>query len=281
MPVTRSKKRKDPDSRNNNEKTRASKKSKPLPEDDLTCAITLELPVDPVFAEDGRVYERYDIEKHFKIKQAKGHAVSSPITNQPMGSQLISAMQHKNLIGTLIANGSITGELADKWKERKKLTPNGLKMMREADEDGDAESMYNVAVFYRYGVEGFEQDDNLHFVWMKKVHEAGSVYGTAGLGKAYLFGEGVERCYRLGMVYTSMAAALGSDMAAFYLGMGLANGDYDLPINIPKAIKWLRKSVDHCEYEHISDSLFEEANTKLQELARQNSGKRADEAIEV
>ena len=45
----------------------------------LFCPITFSLPVDPVIAEDGKVYERSAIEEWLK-KQRK-----SPVTNLEMG----------------------------------------------------------------------------------------------------------------------------------------------------------------------------------------------------
>ena len=52
----------------------------------LLCAITEELMVDPVLAEDGRTYERAAIEEHIRVK---GADLKSPITNEPMGPRLV------------------------------------------------------------------------------------------------------------------------------------------------------------------------------------------------
>ena len=55
--------------------------------EELVCPITQELPVDPVTAEDGRVYERSAIEAHIRGRSAE--ALKSPITNEPMGPRLL------------------------------------------------------------------------------------------------------------------------------------------------------------------------------------------------
>ena len=47
------------------------------------CPISYELPVDPVLAEDGNIYERECIKRHLAKKQ------TSPINNTPMGTRLI------------------------------------------------------------------------------------------------------------------------------------------------------------------------------------------------
>ena len=44
----------------------AKKHPKKSPSDDLICPITLELPWEPVTAEDGRVYEKEAIEQHIE-----------------------------------------------------------------------------------------------------------------------------------------------------------------------------------------------------------------------
>jgi hypothetical protein len=80
---------------------------------ELICPITYELPLYPVTAEDGRVYERAAIEQHMKDKT--GEDLKSPITNQPMGRRLYPAVQHKNLIQMLIDTAVITGDLANSW----------------------------------------------------------------------------------------------------------------------------------------------------------------------
>jgi len=49
--------------------------------DSLQCPITMQLPVDPVIADDNFTYDRAAIESHF----ARRGAVS-PMTNAPLGS---------------------------------------------------------------------------------------------------------------------------------------------------------------------------------------------------
>ena len=64
--------------------------------DEFICPITSELPLDPVTAEDGRVYERSAIEKWFA--QRPERRVKSPITNELMGKRLLPAVQVRNNI---------------------------------------------------------------------------------------------------------------------------------------------------------------------------------------
>ena len=51
------------------------------------CPITQELLIEPVTAADGHLYERAAIEKWLEARS------TSPMTNQPMGPNLIPALQ--------------------------------------------------------------------------------------------------------------------------------------------------------------------------------------------
>ena len=92
-----------------------------VPSDHLICPLTLELPVDPVTAEDGRVYELEAIQEYVAHgPNSQNERVKSPLTQVIIGKSLVKAFQHKNMIATLIENGTISGELADTWMERTK-----------------------------------------------------------------------------------------------------------------------------------------------------------------
>ena len=81
--------------------------------EELVCPITQELAVDPVTAEDGRVYERSAIEDW--LKQTVGAQVKSPVTNELMGRKLLTALQVRNNIKSMVESGGISGSMADAW----------------------------------------------------------------------------------------------------------------------------------------------------------------------
>ena len=64
------------------------------------CAITQKLPIDPVIAEDGNVYERMAIEQWLK------HRTTSPATNNIIGKNLLPTVQIKNLLHSRITNST-------------------------------------------------------------------------------------------------------------------------------------------------------------------------------
>jgi U-box domain/Sel1 repeat len=238
------------------------KRQKKSPEDDLICPITLELPSDPVTAEDGRFYERAAIEEHFKGQRYP----KSPMTNEKMGKRLLPAPQIKSLIGTLVENGGIGGDLASKWNEKVKQQKKMEDLLKKA-EGGDSEAMHAAGVFYEKGTDGFKKDPQLALKWYKKAHEAGNVKGTALLGYVLCKGlGGVATCHSTGMMYLGIAAAQESNVAAYILGMALAKGVCGTTVNVKEAIYWLEKAVGNCEHDHLGDVGKEEAQKLLDKL---------------
>jgi len=83
--------------------------------DEFICPITQELPIDPVMAEDGRVYEWSAIESWLA---RAGQQARSPVTNEPMGPHLLPALQVRNNIKGMVQSGALSGSKADGWKAR-------------------------------------------------------------------------------------------------------------------------------------------------------------------
>ena len=138
---------------------------------ELVCPITFSLPVDPVTAEDGNVYERSAIEKWLK-KQLK-----SPVTNLEMGTRLLPALRVKNMIRMMVASGALTGDKVDAWKLKLEEEEVVAEMLRWA-EAGVGAAMFSLGVWYEYGEKGLAKDKAKAFEWYKKSHEAGNASGT-------------------------------------------------------------------------------------------------------
>ena len=138
---------------------------------ELVCPITFSLPVDPVKAEDGNVYERSAIEEWLK-KQLK-----SPVTNLAMGTKLLPALRVKNMIRAMVASGALTGDKVDAWKLKLEEEEEVAEMLRKA-EAGDGTAMYNLGLWYELGKKGLAKDEAKAFECFKKSHEAGNASGT-------------------------------------------------------------------------------------------------------
>lgn len=257
----------DSDSANDEQSTPAQHFQK-LITDNLICAITLELPFDPVTAEDGRVYERSAIEKHIKSKPTA--ELKSPVTNENMGGKLLSAVMQKNQIESMIENKVITGELASGW-EAKAKEKKDWEMLLQRAESGDSEAMFLVGRHFFTGNPPVNLDQRPATKWFRRAHEAGNVDGTAFYGICLAEGYGVAKCYSQGVLYIGMAASQGSHQAACHLGCALADGFYGLPINLREAIQWLEKSLsaDSTVYGSMGEKGKQVIREKILQLQRE------------
>jgi hypothetical protein len=75
----------------------------------LLCPITSALPVCPVLAEDGRIYEREAIARWFESKS------TSPLTNEKMGTRLVDSGHMRTLVITVIEGGAVDDDAAAAW----------------------------------------------------------------------------------------------------------------------------------------------------------------------
>eukprot|EP00900_Chrysochromulina_parva_P002109 jgi/Chrpa1/1189/Chrysochromulina_OHIO_Genome00005548-RA len=184
---------------------------------EFLCPITFSLPVDPVMAEDGNVYERSAIEEWLEQQH------KSPVTNMAMGTRLLPALRVKNLIRAMVTSGTLTGDKVDAWKLKLEEEEKVAKTLREA-EAGDGRAMYNLGAWYKYGTKGLAKDEAKAFEWYEKSHEAGHASGTGSLGMCYLDGVGVPKCLVRGAMLMGQAAEHGSKYACYILGIVYADG---------------------------------------------------------
>ena len=134
---------------------------------------------------------------------------------------------------------------------------------RRAAEAGDGLAMSNLALLYRNGQRGLEQDYAKCFEWASKSHRAGCASGTRILGICYLDGHGVEQHVAFGVQLNTLAAERGSAGACCILG-DLFVGGIDLPQNLDEARYWFSK-VPSCAIKDLSQAGRDRAATWLRE----------------
>lgn len=234
--------------------------------DDLICPISLDLPYEPVTAEDGRVYEKKSILAHFDRHQ-KSATVKSPVTNEPMGRRITAAVQIKSLIETLIETGAIKGDLARGWAAKDQERRDVEKLIREA-RAGDGAACHKVGKLYGNGDKGVTKDLKLAYPWFKLSADLGNIKGLSMAGYCLVMGGGVKRNHEHGLSLISMAAEGGSDYACLNLGLWYATGTHGLPLEIPQAIRLIRKGLSgECRHRHANESFIKESRAKLQEIS--------------
>lgn len=247
----------------------SNKQKKRAIEDDLICPITLELPFDPVTAEDGTVYERAAIKQYFATKGPG--KVKSPSKGVMMGQVLKAAPHVKNIIETSIQRQYIKGDLAKKWKEKEKQRKEKVDLLKAA-EQGDSDSMFDVAFNYGNGEDGFEQDYEMADHWCSKASAAGDATAMAKKGEFLVGGFGVAKDEKKGLLYLGMAAGRGSAFAAYILAKKLwAEGEV-VPVDKPMAVRLLEKALSgSCAYDDMCTGAKEDARKVLGELKSQES----------
>lgn len=224
---------------------RMPKRKRPSPLDilkdtvaDFVCPITMSLPLEPVVAEDGYIYERSAISKWMQIRRC------SPMTNLPIGSRLVAMPSLKDRFRTLISTNVLTGSMTDCWRE--KLANEDMVQTRvKRAEAGDACAMHDVASWRWHGANGLAQDDVLAFLWFHRAYKLGNPSATRDLGKCYLIGTGVDVCPTTGIALISLAAVKGDVLAMFSLGEYFSEGKHDVPVNESLAYAWYTRVAEH------------------------------------
>jgi len=220
--------------------------------EELVCSITYELPLDPVTAEDGKIYERAAIADWLKNHE------KSPSTNEPMGKKLMPALQVKNMIEKLVQSGAIDGDKADAWKKMKSEEDVAATLRRA--ENGDSSAIQVVVGWYAKGKHGVAKDMAKAVDWCKRGANVGNPLCMMMLADVHLRGCGdVVKNVGLAVHWTTMAAVeCKYAPAAAVLGFAFApahtrplyfNGwctlgkQLGLLENVQLATTWLRKAV--------------------------------------
>ena len=202
----------------------------------LMCAITYDLPVDPVTAEDGNIYERSAIENWLCRKE------TSPRTNQPMGTQLLPAKQVRAMIESLVKAEALPAEKIAAWQARIKEQEEVAELERSAAA-GDVSAMIELSSLLFNGERGCKIDKVESFRLVERAAKLGSVDGLGRLGVRYLQGGGVMKDEAMGLMLITEAAALGLLGSCYRLGVMHAEGKHGVPLDFSLARKWFQRAV--------------------------------------
>jgi hypothetical protein len=229
---------------------------------EFICPINLGLPIEPVTAEDGKVYERADIERWFETREGDP---TSPMTNEVIGTELIPAPQIRKAIEAHVESGAIKGKIAEAWK--RKLADETLVKEMRAD-DGEAECL--LGDWYGLGENGRAKDAAQARAWFERSAAAHYPRGMASFGACLLFGYGGPQNISLGLVNVTRAEELGSDVAECIRARAFLRGRYSLPKYLGRALFWMKKIVDgECKFNTLDEDGIAIAARWLRELDRE------------
>ena len=204
--------------------------------DEYLCPITQELPIDPVMAEDGRIYER------LAIMEWLGRNQQSPITRAPMGTNLIRSAQVRNSLERLVTSGAIEGEKANAWKKKLKDEKELKELRAKAEHDPGA--MYKLGLSHSRGWLGLPKSAEQARACYKRGAALHDVKSMAKYGAYLTTGLGGEPIPTLGILYLTRAAEGGSNLGAYLLGMAFYEGTDGLPQDSTHAKYLLGKVAD-------------------------------------
>ena len=187
--------------------------------DEFLCPITQELPLEPVMAEDGQVYERSAVEDWLK----RADPPRSPVTNLRMGPKLVAATQIKNMIERMVQSNAVPEEKAGAWRKRIKEQEKVHELRRKA-EGGDAHAAFILGEAYYSGLYGLTQDLAKATTLHTQAAETGDAGAMGRLGRSYLCGVGVLKSEAFALRWASAAAALGDGRGTYVLGHIFFNG---------------------------------------------------------
>ena len=209
------------------------------------CPLTLGLLVDPVVAKDGQIYER----SHILAWLSRN--ATSPVTREPMGTELTPVPIIRNSIEKLVSSGAIEGDIAEAWQKasaKKRADEMLVKETRAKAEGGEGDAMYLLGAWYQLGMNGLAVDKAQARAWYERSAAARDPRGLATFGCFLLDGIGGPQDNVFGIMNLAQAAELGSDYGAYILGHAFFSGD-GLPKDPVRARYWLKKAVDgECEF---------------------------------
>ena len=197
---------------------------------EFLCPITQELPIDPVTAEDGHVYERSAIEEWLERNE------KSPHTNEPMGKKLLPALQVKNMIETMVKSGALSADKCAAWTQQLEQEKK-VETLRQKAEAGDVQAMTTLFYTYMEG-RGVKQDAAAAYQWAKRAADLDDPRGLTQSGVCHLQGNGTTKDERTGFTLLGQAAALGSEHACFFLANAYHNGKYGLQKDSSQFTHW-------------------------------------------
>ena len=165
---------------------------------EFICPLCRCLPTDPVFSEDGFIYDRECIEKYIaSSKEDPTWPIVSPMTGESMGTALIASDIVKETIRELVMcediNQSILGAWANVINEDKSTTGDIVFNTEKKAKDGDVEQMIKLAEWYLFGEQdGIDKDAKKAYHWCKLASNEEHVLGKAYLGYCLTVGIGVD-----------------------------------------------------------------------------------------
>lgn len=255
------------------DKSPAAKPTRPAPDEiyvDFICPLTHELPVQPIRAPDGRLYDKKAFEEWVETqREDEDGKIQSPFRivrmTKPIRTTPLECVERA--IEGWIDSGVIDKDSGgEKWKRiRAKLT-----RIQKAPTNtiSNVDEFYHCGTFFYYeDTDGyFKQDYKKAFDWFQQARKFGSVKGEAMVGICMLEGRGTAKNTSLGTHIIVQAAQKGSDLAAYQASLFFGDNRYSMKDKYLQ-IKFLRLAVSEtARHKHLDTSCIQEATQTLEQV---------------
>ena len=235
--------------------------------DSYICPISLSLPIEPVRAMDGKVYEKEAILEHFK--RTEGNRVKSPFTNEDMDKTLKPAPEYVALFENMIPEGHWNCERAWEWLEKWnkiKDDEKHVKSLKIRAEAGNAQSMFELGNAYRDAKFRLAKDPVMAHEWYQKAADLSHPTACTNMGLAHNDGRaGVPTNLTLAAGYFLAAAMLGSEAGCYEVGELYYHGRNCYPVDEEKAKMWYSK-MEHAAKKDAAGYRREKAKMRLESI---------------
>ncbi len=214
--------------------------------DMFLCPITKELPVDPVLAADGKIYERAKIEEWLAKHD------TSPATGEKMKDTVLTAASSV-VTGTIdfLLKCNAVDEQKKKTLKTKLVNEQKLKELKSKAEAGDYRAMCDLGFAYRDGQFGLAKDKKETENWFRRSAEGGNKRGMSAYG-GLLVDKGRKGNLILGMHYLTRTATE-CRYSAYRIGLAYQEGDFGLPKDLHQA-KYYLSMVGKCPEWNFDDA---------------------------
>ena len=132
--------------------------------EDFICPITQELPVQPVLAEDGKVYEHEAWKRYVNSRKSKA-VLKSPWTQKVISKKVYSSITIRNLIEQAVRNGQVADDLCIAWKQNLIILQNIEELKTQAKKE--PKLYFDLACRFLFG-DGVEKDLHQAYLYFTK-----------------------------------------------------------------------------------------------------------------
>ena len=156
-------------------------------------------------------------------------------------------IEHEATPVTPVRATPVTNEVTWRMNTATHSSQSGLSQLRQAAEQGDAESQYSYGMTHAYG-RGVAEDPTQGAFWLNRAAEQGHLLAQLNLAQLFMQGKGVSHDELQGLVWYRRAAEAGSIEAQYQMAVVSRNSDSPF-YDVAQAMHWLQRAAeqDHAD----------------------------------